>query len=201
MGGIPARTPQKEKGRSIDNREATTMTTLPNLDRFISLAQAARQLGLAKDTLRALIDSGKVKGAILPNGEIGVSERSAVRVAACEKINEQLRVIRIDDFRHLKRCAITIADASEKYDVPGTTLRDWIESGFVEVLEPGYGKKLNETDVAYCAAIHRVRKAGGILRVPLLKPDGTPYLLKHPELSEYRRKKKASPILGARSRP
>ena len=50
------------------------MTTLPQLERFISLSQAARQIGLAKDTLRSLIDSGRLKGVVLPNGDVGVSE-------------------------------------------------------------------------------------------------------------------------------
>lgn len=162
------------------------------LEHFIPLSQAARQLALSQATLHALIESGKIRAAVLPSGEIVVSKRSAENVAAYEKINEQLRSIRYADFKRLKDQAITITEASEKYDVPGTTLRDWIDSKFVKVLEPGYGMKLDEADIAYCAAIYRVRKAGGILRVPLLNSDGTPYLLKRPALGEYRRKRKTS---------
>lgn len=164
------------------------------LERFIPLSKAARQMALSQSTLHALIDSGKIRAAVLPSGEIVVSKQSAENVAAYEKINEQLRSIRYEDFRRFKGQAITIAEASEKYDVPGTTLRDWTESKFVKVLEPGYGMKLDEADVAYCAAIHRVRKTGGILRVPLLDSNGTPYLLKHPALGEYRRKRKTGQL-------
>jgi hypothetical protein len=47
--------------------------------------------------------------------------------------------------------------------------------------------ELDEAEVAYCAEIYHARN--GISGVPLLDEDGLAYQLKHPELSEYRRKR------------
>jgi hypothetical protein len=167
------------------------MAARPELDRFLSLAQAARQFGLAEETLRSLIDSRRLKGAVLPNGEIGVSERGAEQTALSEKINEQLRAVRQDDFRQLQGVPITISDAAAKYDLLDKTLRDWIKRGNIGVLEVCYRKRLNEADVAFCARVYHIRKLGGSLSgAALLDETGRPNLLKHPNLSEYRRKKR-----------
>jgi hypothetical protein len=75
-----------------------TTTALPSqLDRLIPLSKAARRLGVTKDTLLSLVDAGRIKGAVLPNGEIGVSESSG-QVAA---INERLRGVRRENYKHL----------------------------------------------------------------------------------------------------
>ena len=50
---------------------------------------------------------------------------------------------------------------------------------------------LDEADIAYCAAIHTVRKQAGIRTgFPLLDENGRPGLLKHPNLSRYRREQR-----------
>jgi transposase-like protein len=168
------------------------MTILPvtKLDRFLPLAQAARRLGLSEGTLRQLVNSGKVRAAVLPSGEIGVSEQSAKRAASYEQINEQLRAVHRRDFANLRGKSITIADAAEKYDILDRTLREWVKRGLVTVVEDGYGKRLDEAGVAYCAKVYHVRRTGKSLSgAPLLDEDGNPNLLKNPQLSEYRRRK------------
>jgi len=168
------------------------MTTVPltKLDRFLPLAQAAKRLGLSEGTLRQLVNTGKVRAAVLPSGEIGVSEQSAKRVASYEQLNEQLRAIHRRDFVSLRGKPITIAEAAEKYDILDRTLREWVKRGLVNVMENGYGKRLDESDVAFCAKVYHVRRSGKSLSgAPLLDEDGNPNLLKNPQLSEYRRKK------------
>lgn len=160
------------------------------LERFIPLSKAARQLALSQSTLHALIDSGKIRAAVLPSGDVGVSERS-VQVAA---INERLKAIKKDNFKHLCGHPISIAEAAKKYDVPDMTLRSWTQRGLVSVLESGYGKKLDESSVAYCAAIYMIRKETGSLSgAPLLDDSGEPYELKNLWLAEYRRKRRIGP--------
>ena len=168
------------------------MTTVPltKLEKILPLAQAAKRLGLSEGTLRRLVNSGKVRAAVLPGGEIGVGEQSAARVASYEQINEQLRSIHRRNFVALRGKPITIAEAAEKYDILERTLREWVKRELVVVLEDGYGKKLDEGDVAYCAKVYHVRRTGKSLSgAPLLDENGNPNLLKHPQLSEYRRKK------------
>jgi hypothetical protein len=178
------------------------VTTLSQLDRFIPLPKAAHRLKISEKTLRSLVETGKIRAAVLATGQIIVSEQSAEQVATYEQINEQLRAIRREDFNRLRGRAITIAESVKKYDVPNRTLYGWIERNQVAVIEPGHGMKLDEVDVAYCAAVYGVRKTTGSLSgAALLDEAGRPNLLMHPELSENRRKKKSSPRLAARLQP
>ena len=167
------------------------MTTLSQLDRFIPLSMAAKRLGLAKETLLSLVNSGRIKGAVLPNGEIGVSESNMQVVV----INERLHSVKKAKYKHLKDHLVSIAEAAKKYDVPAMTIRSWMQRGLVTVLESGYGVKLDESDVAYCAEIYQIRKeAGSLSGAPLLDENGLPYQLKNLWLAEYRRKKKMVPL-------
>jgi hypothetical protein len=165
-----------------------TTTALPSqLDRFIPLSKAARRLKLSEKSLQQMISAGRIKGAMLPNGEIGVSE-SSVQVAA---INERLRGVRRENYKHLLGHPISVAEAAKRYNVPTMTIRSWMQRDLVTVLESGYGTKLDESGVAYCAAIYQIRKETGSLSgAPLLDEHGAPYELKNLWLAEYRRKKK-----------
>ncbi len=169
------------------------MTTVPltKLERILPLTQAAKRLGLSEGTLRELIGSGKVRAAVLPGGEIGVSEISAQQAAIYEKINERLRAVKRESFARLHRQPITMAEAIVKYKVPKTTLRTWIGQGYIAVLQSGYGSTFDEADVAFCAEVYRIRKEFGSLSgVPLLTDKGKPQEIKNTRLAEYRRRKK-----------
>jgi hypothetical protein len=165
-----------------------TTTAFPSqLDRFIPLAKAARRLKVSEKSLQQMILAGHIKGAMLPNGEIGVSE-SGVQVAT---INERLRGVRRENYKHLCGHPISVAEAAKRYNVPMMTIRSWMQRSLVAVIESGYGAKLDESDVAYCAAIYQIRKETGSLSgAPLLDEKGAPYELKNLWLAEYRRKKK-----------
>ena len=158
------------------------MTTLPQLDRFISLSQAARRLGVAKDTLRSLIDSGRIKGAVLPNGDIGVSE---------PELNQ---VVTREQFEQLRGQAITISEAAQKYNIGKITFRQWTQRGYIRILKEGYGMELDESDVAYCAAVYRAR--GGMQGKRLFDELGQPYQYKHTESAEYQRQRRSKKQVG-----
>lgn len=166
------------------------MTTPPQLDRFISLSQAARRLGLTKDTLRSLVDLGKVKGAILPNGQIGVNELELDQTVTREQ------------FEQLRGQAITISEAARKYGIGKITFRQWTKRGYIRVLKEGYGMELDEADVAYCAAVYQVR--GGVKGKRLFDELGQPYQYKHTEWAAYqrerRKKNQANPVTTKRPR-
>lgn len=169
------------------------MTTVPltKLERILPLAQAAKHLGLSEGTLRQLVNSGKVRAAVLPGGEIGVSETSAQQAAIYEKINDRLRAVKRESFGRLHRQPITMGEAIVKYEVPKTTLRTWIGQGYIAVLQSGYGSTFDEGDIAFCVEIYRIRKEFGSLSgVPLLSDNGRPQEIKNTRLAEYRRKRK-----------
>jgi len=94
-------------------------------------------------------------------------------------------------YGHLVGKSITINDAAKKYNLHRNTIQDWRYKGYLRVLKPGYRMEINEADVAYCAEIYHERKKTGIgFRAPLLDENGLPYQLKHPKLSEYRKRRK-----------
>jgi hypothetical protein len=169
------------------------MMSLPQL---LPLPEAARELGLTEAELRARVDAGTIAAGRLPDGEIVVSKDNLETNSATD-INTRLRAIKREDFEHLRGQAITVTEAAKKYSkkhgikIIQRTINVWANRGYVRVITPGYKKVLDEADIAYCAAIHAVRKLAGIRTgFPLLDKDGRPGLLQHPDLSRYRRERR-----------
>jgi hypothetical protein len=92
------------------------------------------------------------------------------------------------NFAHLRERGITISQAVESYEVPDSTIRNWVSLGFIAVVDTGYPMKVDEADVAYCAKVYHER--GGQSGTRLFDKRGNPYQLKHPGLAEYRRRKR-----------
>lgn len=156
-----------------------------HLAQLLPLPDAAERLGLSLPELRARIEAGTMLAGTLPDGEIVVSMSNGTPT---DDINARLRAIRREDFEHLRGRAITATEAAEKYHVSRETILLWAKKEYVVVLTPGYQMELDEADIAYCSAIHNVRKEFRIQTgAPLLNENREPYLLKHPALSRYRR--------------
>lgn len=148
-----------------------------HLERVISLPEAAQRLSLSVEALKALVERGTIRGVQLPNGEIAVPE------------DEAQPTITKEQYEHLRDKPITVSEVIDRYSIPNQTIRDWVNRGYIKVIQPGYGMTLDEADVAYCAAVYYEQKKSGI-RAPLFDEAGRPYQLKHPDLSEVRRRKK-----------
>lgn len=144
------------------------MTAHPPLERFLTLSEAAARMKVAADELRTMIQAGRIKGAILPNGEIGVSE-SAIPTPPTPK--EQLPEYK--KYKHLKGVPIWISEAARKYEVSTQTISQWASAGYIKKLGMNGNRVLvDEADMAYCAEIYRQRKGQGKW---LFNRDGTPY--------------------------
>ena len=77
-------------------------------------------------------------------------------------------------FEHLKGQGISIRGASEKYSVPYSTLRVWIQHGYIKKIgQVRTSYMLDEQDVAYCVEIYK-RRGGGQGKW-IFNPDGTPW--------------------------
>lgn len=87
---------------------------------------------------------------------------------------------------------ITLTEAAEKYDVPRTTIENWVyRNEYVgRVGDLAYPQTFNEAEIAYCAEIYNQRKQAGIgfYGAPLLDDDGLPYQMRHPERAQKRKK-------------
>jgi len=164
------------------------------------------QVMVAEDSLLApngedRLQSDAETGTILPGTMNGVAIGSIVNHPETEEnqrqpwtagddINARLAAIRREDFAHLEGKPITVSEAAEKYGVPVATIHTWIHREYLSPLgKKGRQREINEAEIAYCAAIYHVRKRFGT-RAPLLNKDGSPYLLRDPELARLRRKAK-----------
>ena len=124
---------------------------LSDLRTYISLSEAARRYDLDPDILTTMIEDGRLD-AVKTDGSIAVAEDDTKNLA-------QRR-----NFKHLDGNQISMSEASRKYDVPHSTLRGWVNKGYIEVLsakrQQGRPIFLNERDVAYRAAFyHRIKEA------------------------------------------
>ncbi len=144
------------------------MTAHPPLERFLTLSEASTRMNVNADELRTMIQAGRIKGAILPTGEIGVSE-SAIPTPPTPK--EQLPEYK--KHKHLKGVPIWISEAGRKYDILQVTISKWVKAGYIKTLGMNGNRVLvDEADVAYCAEIYHQRGGQGKW---LFNPDGTPY--------------------------
>ncbi len=118
----------------------------------------------------------------LPTGETMLAD-----VEAIQKTKEE---IIMDKWPALVGRSITVTDAAKQYNIVRTTIIRWKEKGYLKVIEGGYKMLLDESHIAYCADIYHRRQAAGVRSgPPLLDDNGLPYELKHPKLSEYRKRK------------
>ena len=168
-------------------------TTYPLI---LPLAEAAQEMGVTEEEMRLMVQSGKARAFVDPEGTMYVQMTLPLQTEDThDDINDRLSRIRREDYAHLEGIPITVSEAAKKYEVPSNTLYKWVLRKYITILgetrgnEGRPGKLLNEAEVAYCAAIYKVRKPFGS-RAPLLDSEGKPYLLKDPQLARLRRRAK-----------
>ena len=143
------------------------------LDRFITLSEAAQRMRTSVKETRSMIKSGKIKGGLLPDGAMVVSEETL------PKRKEDLPEYK--KHSHLMNVGISINEASREFGIPSGTITRWMQSGIIKRLSSdGYRTLINKADVAYCSEIYR--RSGGQGR-RLFNSDGTPYTPKNKSLA------------------
>lgn len=100
-----------------------------------------------------------------------------------------------EQFNHLRGQGITISEAAKKYDTPRGAVDSWVYRGnyisFVDEL--AYPRLIDEAEVALCAQIYHERQKTGLTGIPYFDDYDFPVTeMKHPELSEYRRRKNST---------
>lgn len=121
-----------------------------NLERFVTPSLAAGQLGIAPEDVERMIQDGRLRGAILPDGSLGVSQASLQELLPREQLPDY------KEFAHLQGEPISISDAARKYELQTSTLTRWMQRGYIARLgKEGRRTLLDEADVAYCAKVYR----------------------------------------------
>ena len=135
------------------------------LDRFITLSEAAQRMRTSVKETRSMIKSGKIKGGLLPDGAMVVSEDTI------PKRKEDLPEYK--QYKELKGIGISASEAARNYHVPHQNFLRWAQSGIIKTNGwSGNKRLLDEQDVAYCAEIYLKARTQGRR---LFNPDGTPF--------------------------
>jgi len=121
---------------------------------YVSLEEAAQSYGMSVEALSRMAKEGAIRAVKTPQGKILVASNDIAT-----KSREQ--------FRHLQGRAVSMSEASRKYDIPVSTLHGWVERNLIKVLNPeerGQGRTtlLDESGVAYRAMrYHELKKIRG----------------------------------------
>jgi hypothetical protein len=151
---------------------------------FIPLAEAVHKYNLTEEVLTRLIRDGRIDGALLPSGELFVSDDGLNEAKTKEQIIEE-------KFGHLRGKTVSARAASQKYGISHKTFIRWARAGYIRILrEEDRLLELDAADVAYCAFVHATKKqeyGGTVSGVRIFDEEGNPYRVKYPELSVKRR--------------
>jgi predicted DNA-binding transcriptional regulator AlpA len=150
-----------------------------NLPQFLPLPEAARKYGLSQARLKALIESGTIRAAMI--GEEVVVSEDQVRGQAIEE--KGLRKEDLPEYQkhaHLKGKGISLPKAVEKYGLNPSTIFRWYKKGIIaeagrEIDLGGERILYDEADIAYCSEVYR--KSGRKGR-RVFDKDGLPYKAK-----------------------
>ncbi len=155
--------------------------TTTQIERVIPLREAASRKGISVAALTRLVSDGTIRAVQLPDGSMAVSEQEIHEIASQSSALE------------LRGHPVSVRAASEKYEVPGTTIREWIKREYIAVIKPSFAMELDEADVAECVVVYRKHKERGT-RAPLFDDSGRPYELRYPDVAQYRRKRKQASV-------
>ena len=131
--------------------------SLPILPTYIPVAEAAEKYGYDLDELKKMARSGKINAAVLPDGDMVVSDDSI-----------KAKILKKEDLPEYKKFAdladetIWVSKAAREYDIAHQTISGWIKSGYIRKMGmQGNKRLLNAQDMAYCAEVYKFRKGQG----------------------------------------
>jgi predicted site-specific integrase-resolvase len=151
-----------------------TILTLPT---YLPIAEAAHKYGMSVSRLRALINDGTIKAAMVMNNLVVDEDEVAKTIQRKEDLPEYKK------HAHLKGKEIWVSEAARKYNLLQATVSKWVKAGIIKQIGTKGNKILiDEADVAYCAEIYHSIQAGKQGRT-LFDDKGLPYKPKTGPLS------------------
>lgn len=137
------------------------------IDTMLPIDEAASRYNISVQSIDTMIDSGKIRAAML--NQIGIV------VSDFDLANQLPKEDQPNYDKNLVGKGIGLRDASRKYSIPLGTISNWVKRGFIKIISRqsvvgGYKTLLDEADVAYYAKI-RAQKPGKGYRP--INSDGT----------------------------
>lgn len=143
------------------------------IEQYISLEEAADRLNMGEDDIQGLVESGRIRGAKLPDGSVAVSEKSVVKREPTMSSIPKEELPEYKKHAHLQGMGLGIREAARKHYIPQSTVGRWVQLGYIDRIGTSGKKQLiDEADVAYCAEVYRRRGSQGKW---LFRQEGTPY--------------------------
>jgi hypothetical protein len=148
------------------------------LPAYLPLPEAARKYGLDETRIKSLIESGKIKAAMI--GETIVVSESDAQGAGKPLRKEDLPEYKAVE--HLAGIPIWVSEAAREHNIPHQTILRWLKIGIIKrVGENGNKILIDAADIAYCAKIYHDRDTRQGRR--LFDKYGLPYKKKTGQLS------------------
>jgi predicted site-specific integrase-resolvase len=121
------------------------------VDTYLPIIDAANAAHTTPDELFRLIQSGKIKPAMLNTGVLLVNKRD---LPTRREDSKEYQAV-----QHLRGIGIGLRQAEEKYNVPYQTISRWVNRGLVARIsgetQRGQRVMVDEADVAYCAELYK----------------------------------------------
>lgn len=120
------------------------------MDIYLPIDAAAAAAHMTKGELNHMIESGRIKPAMLATGVLLVKQSEIPR----REETEDYRAV-----AHLRGVGIGLRQGAEKYGVNNVTISNWVARGLIRRLSGetmrGQRVMIDEADLAYCAAIYK----------------------------------------------
>jgi len=104
----------------MPNGKSSVQTLELEVPTYLPLSEAANKYNLSENVLTQLIQAGKIEAVRLPSGELLVSANNDPK-----KIKTKEQII-AEKFGDRIEQPVTVSEASERYEILGRTIREWI---------------------------------------------------------------------------
>ena len=123
-----------------------------------------------------------------PGGKVDVTLLTGEQFTVVQQTKQQILEEKYPD---LIGQPITLTEAAEKYGVGRATISAWnYRSNYISPMDDTvYPALFDEAEIAYLVDIYRRRREQRS-KAPLLDDNGLPYQIQHPDLAEYRRRRR-----------
>ena len=118
----------------------------------LSFEDVAKRYGVSPDALTRLAEDGIIK--VEHNGKNGREEQTvsvSTVTAAANIITEEIRP---EQYTHLRGKRIRLMEASREYGVEQPNLTNWVNYGYIQVLDQGFQRlEIDAADAKYVADV------------------------------------------------
>ena len=136
---------------------------------FCTSLEAATAYHIPEINLYQLVETGKIKTAMLNTGGVLVRESDVNHIPREDRPEYK-------QYANLVGVQIGIGEGGRKYGIPQQTISRWVQRGYIKRLsQAGQKILIDEADLAYCSLVYKSNPGSGKW---LFDPGGLPHTKK-----------------------